>query len=221
MHGEVAHVPRHIRIRVEPLGPAGQHLHGSAVLTPEVVVDDSTVPGRRHHPLGGRRLALVEHRPEQQGGLPRKPGHGITAGHEHAIAHFFGGGHAFRPGGTEDDGHVDRTGGAVAGRLDHLHLGPLPLDDLAEQQATQAAHVVGHERPTKRLLAERVAPGESCADGDGDAVGSGQIDQRGDRRGVRHRVTQAWNQYSGAETDACRLGGRPCQGHPNVGIERW
>ena len=218
--GEVALIVGEVGVGGHPLLAHRHARHRQLVLVHEVPEHRGAVPGSRHHPLRADVLAVVEHGAEEQARLRLDACHRCGAGGEHPDSELLGGGDPLRARRAEQERDVDGPGGAEPGRVHHPHLGPLPRHDLAAQEASERAHVVGDERPPQWPLAEREAAGEPGADGHRHALGADEVDERGDRRGIGHRVAQARDQDPRPEPDRRRPVGAARQRRPHVRVQR-
>jgi hypothetical protein len=219
VHGEVALVRGRPLDDVHPLAAAGERADrvGAAELVGAVVGQRPAGPARDPGVVGVGGLGLVEH------GAPRQVGHPRVGACElrelqrevEAVTQLAGHGVALRAERADEDRHVDRPGGGVASRVQHLHPRALPLDDLAAQQPAVGLQVVPHVRPRDGAVAHRAPPAEAGAEGDRDPA-RGERDERGRGGGVDHRVAQAGHQHARTQPDPLGALGGQRERHPDV-----
>ena len=165
-------------------------------------------------------FAVVENGAElkQRVGPTRRRRIGDARG-EHSIAHPFGDGGALRSVGSDEHFDVDGPVRDEPFGVQHAYRGALPSHGLAPQQRPQCGHVLLDDRPSQRLLAERVSTGEPRTEGYGHPTGS-ERGECGDGCRVGHRVAQARHEHARPEADRRGPLRCKCQCDPHVGRDR-
>jgi hypothetical protein len=181
-----------------------------------VVGDGEPRADRLAHALGGVVLARLEHGAVHQQGAPVEA-RGRDR-RDHAVRDLVRDLDALRPHHAEQQRRLDRALGREALDVDHRDARAFGVGRLAAQQPAELRHVIAHELPGHRLLAQRAPRGEARAERADQPAGRQLLDA-GDGGGRHQDVSEVRDEHRGAEPDALGGLGHARERDPHIAVQ--